>query len=451
MKNHKSGMTGSPYSLDPPVANGIFNRISKLEERVELLRGNGILSPSTLKKYYGEKRFEQVAASNALEGSTLSAGETELAILKGVTITGHDPAYVRDALALDNALRRLVDIAQDKNSPTSVENLKELHTLILVNRSGAGIFRTQPLYISGSRHRPPETWHDIISAMKVWEGWSERYASLAAPIRAIVLHAWLAHIHPFIDGNGRTARAIGNLELVRAGYPPVIIKKKERSRYLDSLGDADEGGNLQDFFEFMLEQMEGSLVGLELSAHKEEGYDALLARLRQEQKRRLEIWMTQVKFLALNLAETLQERISSLGGKASLRFYEDSLDLDDYIALSQGRSVSRSWSFTIAVDIPSFRSIVRLAWFGFRSPDVIKYLHQTNGPALYWSVPNPEGSPRWITDTTQSPQYVELTLLPEDLSQWVVRDRHNAIEKISPAQLINNIVKDLLGFEPDPG
>ena len=95
----------SPYVLGKEAEKEVSDRIKGLEERVSLLRNQGSLSPDTVKDYYGEKRFEQVAESNALEGSTLTVGETELAVLKGTTMTGHDPAYVRDALALDQALQ----------------------------------------------------------------------------------------------------------------------------------------------------------------------------------------------------------------------------------------------------------------------------------------------------------------------------------------------------------
>lgn len=444
MNDRKLGLEGTPFSLDPPVYDGILSKISTLENRVGLLRDKGILSLSTLKKYYGEKRFEQVAASNALEGSTLSVGETELAILKGVTIAGHDPAYVRDALALDRALQHLVEITREKNSSTDLNDLKELHGLILGERSGAGIFRNQPMYISGSNHRPPETWQKIMEEMEAWEKWSEQNFELAGPIRAVVLHAWLAHVHPFIDGNGRVARAIGNLELVRSGYPTVIIKKSERSRYLDGLGEADEGGNLQEFFEFMLERMEGSLAGLEQSAREEEGYDLVLAKLRQEQSRRQQIWMTQVKLLALTLVETLQEKISRLDGKVTLKLFEDSLDLDEYLALVQRQTISKSWSFIITMEIPSLPKTAHLVWFGYRSPGMFNHLHQAGGPAMFWSIPNPAGYPRWITDETRSPRYVEMTILPEDPAEWIVRKRDGTIKKISPVLLVKELVTDLL-------
>jgi len=88
--------------------------------------------------------------------------------------------------------------------------------------------------------------------MENWENWSAENSDLPAIIRATVLHAWLAQIHPFIDGNGRTARAITNLELIRAGYPTIIIHNKDRDRYIDALAKADESGELIEFFNLMV-------------------------------------------------------------------------------------------------------------------------------------------------------------------------------------------------------
>src|SRR6185503_21216744 len=99
------------------------------------------------KLYYGQTRFEQVAESNAIEGSTLSVGETELAVMKGMTITGHDPRYARDARQLYQALGRLEELAQQKH-PTDILQVKEIHSIILEGSPGAGVFRSQEVQIS---------------------------------------------------------------------------------------------------------------------------------------------------------------------------------------------------------------------------------------------------------------------------------------------------------------
>jgi Fic family protein len=203
-------LNGSPYSLSDNVTEKLLEEIHQLEKRVDLFRHQEILTAKTLKRFYGEKRFEQVAESNAIEGSTLSVGETELAVLKGVTITGHDPGYTRDAISLDKALQRLVELAQ-KPTLTNIEQLKEIHELILGDRKGSGLFRNKPVLIRGSHHLPPETWQEVMDQIEDWEKWSLDNTNTSAIIRTVVLHAWLAHIHPFIDGNGRCARQLAIL------------------------------------------------------------------------------------------------------------------------------------------------------------------------------------------------------------------------------------------------
>ena len=70
-------LDGSPYLLDPSAENYLLVEIGRVERRVSLLRSKKLLTAATLERFYGQKRFEYVAESNALEGSTLSVGETE--------------------------------------------------------------------------------------------------------------------------------------------------------------------------------------------------------------------------------------------------------------------------------------------------------------------------------------------------------------------------------------
>lgn len=78
-----------------------------------------------MRAYFGDTRFRQIAESNAIEGNTLSETETEteMAVMKGVTIAGHDPAYSKDAVNLSMALERMVELAQDR-LPTGIEQVK---------------------------------------------------------------------------------------------------------------------------------------------------------------------------------------------------------------------------------------------------------------------------------------------------------------------------------------
>ena len=78
----------------------------------------------------------------------------------------------------------------------------------------------------------------------------DKYHSI---VRAALLHGELVKIHPFIDGNGRTSRLIMNMELMRSGYVPVIIKKDNRLKYYEALDKAHTSGDYTDFVKLVTE------------------------------------------------------------------------------------------------------------------------------------------------------------------------------------------------------
>jgi Fic family protein len=439
LENAVFNLEGTPYLLDPIVAAQVKTKLEAIEERVALLRRNGTLTEQTVRDYYGEKRFEQVAESNAIEGSTLSAGETELAVLKGITITGHDPAYAKDALALDRALTRITELARDTKHPTDISQLHEVHALLLGDRPGAGIFRRERVTIRGAKHTPPKTWEQVMQMMTEWQVWSAANVSLPAPVRAAVLHAWLTHVHPFIDGNGRISRAIGNLELIRAGYPPIIIKKKERDRYIEALAESDEGGDIRSFLELIFDRIEGGLTGLELSAKRKQGFNPAVEKIRQMQEKQLYIWETSVKLLASVIGHRLAQLLEPVGGTCSTRLYESPLDLDDYLEVCGGRSVSRSWAFTVRIEIPGVSRLEKLAFIGDRSNRMHQAMNHEGGPSLYWSSKNPMNFPKWLADGTKSPFAIEITSKVGNGDEWFARLADESIQKIQTTELASKI------------
>lgn len=438
-------LEGTPYLLEGRAIKQVKKRLDSIEERVSLLRRNGTLTEQTVKDYYGEKRFEQVAESNAIEGSTLSAGETELAVLKGITITGHDPAYAKDAMALDRALTRITELARDVKHPTNINQLHEVHALLLGDRPGAGIFRRERVTIRGARHTPPKTWEQIMTMMETWQSWSAENVSLPAPVRSTVLHAWLTHVHPFIDGNGRISRAIGNLELIRAGYPPIIIKKKERDRYIEALAESDEGGDIRSFLELIFDRIEGALIGLELSAKRKQGFNPTVEKIRQKQEKQLYIWETSVKLLASIIEHRLMQLLDPVGGNAIFRLYDSPLDLDDYLEACSGHSVSKSWAFSIRIEIPGLSHFEKLAYIGHRSDRMFNSMNREGGPSLYWSSKNPATFPKWLSDDENSPFAMEVTSKAGFGDEWTARLPDHSIQKFLTTDLAARIADALIG------
>ena len=435
-------LVGSPYSLETRGA-WVLEEASKLHERVELLRTQGQLTEQTLRAYFGDKRFEQIAESNAIEGSTLTVGETKMAVERGITITGHDPAYTTDAVNLSRALDRLEELAQDP-SPTDLEQVKELHALVLGENRGAGLFRTTPVIITGSPHEPPASWEDVMSGMEDWERWSAANAGSSALLRAIVLHTWLTHVHPFTDGNGRTARAVMNLELVRGGFPSVIIRRrKDRHRYYDALAESDSGGNLELIAELILSRATDALRDLERAATAHQGYDAAQAQLRKAQERQVAIWNDAVRLLFSLVDDALEAAVGEVGS-VSTRWYEAELSADDYAALSQANSEGNSWLFRIDASVPGLQSQRFLAWTGFRSYAIQNARGIDVGPSIFWSVPDPTGNRTWFQDDRRSPGIAELTLKLPDVDSWIARLPSGDVAALKPSEVAQRITQAIV-------
>jgi Fic family protein len=433
-------LQGCPYEVAEEIEARLGAQVNDLQSRVELLRSAGTLTDATLARYYQNTRLVDVAESNAIEGSTLGLRETELAVMKGVTLTGHDPAYVRDAKTLFEAFERLAELARDRTA-TNIEQVKEIHGLILGERPGAGVFRREPVTIGGARHVPPATWADVMKSMEDWERWSRDRASIPAPLRAAVLHAWLAHVHPFIDGNGRTARAITTLELVRAGYPPIIVRKKDRSRYYEALALADDG-DLGAMLDLVLSRANDALRDLERTAGQAQGYSPVVAALRKKQGNQLAIWNKAVELLRANVNAEVGALVEQGGGEGHVKDYDPALDLDDYLMLCEGRAISDAWAFAVTIRLPACNPVSRLAWIGYRSDEMTAALGGRRGPTVFWSVPNPPGLvPRWrraLAD--EAPAGEEMTY---EGDRWVVRTG-SQIARLGPSELARRIVHDLV-------
>ena len=435
-------LDGTPYSIEATSA-WVAEEASKLHASVELLRSQGKLTEATLRAYFGDKRFEQVAESNAIEGSTLDVGETRLAVERGMTIPGHDAVYSQDAVNLSAALDRMAELARS-DAPTSFEDVRQLHALVLGELPGAGIFRNQPVTIAGSPHVPPSSWQEVMSAMEEWERWSHDNRHASGLVRAIVLHTWLTHIHPFLDGNGRTARAVMNLELIRDGFPSVIIRRKDRLRYYDALAESDLGGDLELIAGLILQRAADALRDLERVAAAQQGYDRARDEFRQAQIRRTAIWNDAIRLLFSLVENELDDAFGDVG-QVSTRWYDAELTVDDYVALAENDSSGNSWLVRFDAEVPGVAGSRFLAWTGYRSPDVQRWNSIGGGPAIFWSVPDPSGYRAWSTAYERSPGVEELTLELPGVDQWIVRTPDGEIKRLRPSAVARLIAQAIAG------
>lgn len=199
--------------------------------------------------------------SNAIEGNSLTLKETFLVINEGMTVKGKplkDHLEAKDHHAALEYLYDLVD--KDKKHTISEALIRNLHRIIIqeTDKDWAGRYRNANVIIGGAKHTPPDAlqvpleMRNLISWLSLQKGKGD-IIELSA-----LLHHKLVYIHPFFDGNGRTARLIMNVLLMQAGYPLVIILKNDRKKYYDALDKAD-GGNDEAFVKFVAQALERSL------------------------------------------------------------------------------------------------------------------------------------------------------------------------------------------------
>lgn len=189
--------------------------------------------------------------SNAIEGNTLTLVETKV-VLEGITVGGKSVREHLEAINHREAINYLEELVKRDTSLTEFD-IRSIHSLVLkgIDNDNAGAYRKENVIISGAKHIPPESIlvpEQMEQLIIKYNSWKEKYHPL---IVASLLHGEFVKIHPFIDGNGRTARLLLNFEAIKNGYPPIIIKNEIRTKYYEALDKAHTSGDYTDFIKLV--------------------------------------------------------------------------------------------------------------------------------------------------------------------------------------------------------
>jgi Fic family protein len=203
--------------------------------------------------------LELTYTSNAIEGNTLTASETMLVIENGITIGGKPLKDHLEAIDLYEALRYVRDIARH-TTPLTEADVRTLHSLVVKRAAPeiAGRYADQGRFVltDSGRHAFPSP-AEIPALMGDFAAWLA--AAPDTPATAFTAHRRLVEIHPFNDGNGRTARLLMNLVLLRAGYPPTAIRPVDRPAYIEALQLAQAGDNAAAFDRLLYERLDETM------------------------------------------------------------------------------------------------------------------------------------------------------------------------------------------------
>jgi Fic family protein len=223
------------------------SEIDDLKKEIDSYRPLNKKLLNALREFY---RIGFTYSSNALEGNSLTESETKVIIEDGLTIGGKTIREHSEVLGHSEAYTLLNTLA--KNNGITEQNILEFHRLFYyrIDDKKAGKYRKQQVYISGTDYLPP-TYKEIPDLMKEFVSNIPEWSKSLHPVTlAAMLHERIATIHPFIDGNGRTARLVMNLSLLQNGYPIIIIPPILRNDYIASIRLANIG-NTDPFFDFI--------------------------------------------------------------------------------------------------------------------------------------------------------------------------------------------------------
>ncbi len=216
----------------------LLDRLERKKAQLDALRP---LPTAAVRRLNEQLTVEWIYNSNAIEGNTLTLKETQLILETGLTVGGKS---LREHFEVTNHRDAIeyVEALSSGEDPITPFHVRQIHQLVLahIDDENAGQYRNLPVYITGATHKPPDAW-EVSHRMSEWGDWLNGPAlSLHAVERAALAHHRLVSVHPFIDGNGRTARLVMNLLLMSEGYPPTIIMQANRRQYYRVLAQADE-------------------------------------------------------------------------------------------------------------------------------------------------------------------------------------------------------------------
>lgn len=263
-------MTNSDIGADRPTSRGrparsvIYARFASAVDELE--NYGGLPSPQESRLIWDDIWHQEAHNSTAIEGNTLVLREVRTLLDENRPVGGKDLKDYMEVLGYGEAAQWVYSQARkpDRESSSqliSVTEVRNVHELMMRRvweiaphpeasaDEQPGSFRCHDIRpFSGGMVPPP--WVDVSPQLTTWVDKANQIgadiaggqlASADIPLALADLHSSFERIHPFIDGNGRTGRLVLNLILVRLGFPPSIIFKASRNRYLTALDRADKG------------------------------------------------------------------------------------------------------------------------------------------------------------------------------------------------------------------
>lgn len=235
------------------------NFFEEIDRKKKILDSKRPLPRETVNSLRENSILDWTYNSNAIEGNTLTLMETKV-VLEGITIGGKSMREHLEVINHREAIEYLEELVKQKNELSEFD-IRSIHRLVLkgIDDEIAGVYRTGQVIISGATHIPPEgilVNEKMEQLILKYNEWCEKYHPLVV---SALLHGEFVKIHPFGDGNGRTARLLMNFEAIKHGYTPIVIKNDIRKDYYFALDKAATTFDYTDFVKLVAKSCEESL------------------------------------------------------------------------------------------------------------------------------------------------------------------------------------------------
>jgi Fic family protein len=220
----------------------------KIDRYSEVIRKHRPLSSDEIKELDAYYKIGVTYSSNALEGNSLTLSETKVLLEDGITVGGKPIRDCYEATGHARAYDFMLELARSTEFTFTEDSIKRLHYLFYngIEPEKAGHYRTGQVFITGTDYVPP-TAEEVPRLMAALVDNLNAKKDKLHPVElAAYAHRRLVDIHPFQDGNGRTARLLMNLILVNKGYCVISIPPVLRHEYITALQQAQRGSSPSD-------------------------------------------------------------------------------------------------------------------------------------------------------------------------------------------------------------
>lgn len=233
-----------PIDAEKPIDRRYKSKeslLSIIDKKKKELDARSPLTKGEIARLKEEFIVEYTYNSNAIEGNTLTLKETDL-VLRGITIDKKPLKDHIEAVGHKEAFDYVSELVKD-NVPMSESIIKKIHFLVLADKKyDRGVYRRIPVRIMGASHEPVQPYLIEPKMQQLLIDYNESEEHIITKLARF--HIEFETIHPFIDGNGRTGRLLVNLELMKAGYPPIDIKYMDRFAYYNAFDEYHVNHNL---------------------------------------------------------------------------------------------------------------------------------------------------------------------------------------------------------------